>query len=151
MSNARGWLGLALRAQQFKTSNHQLAARMLQDDMAAAAMRHETLQADLQSVASLWAHRRLASQLDAQSDTAFQRFHAHLQFDTGEALHSQLALQARLEHARDQLQCSFGTQQVLQRVSAHAALRARLAQQALERQGIGEAWLLGRLNTGREP
>lgn len=150
MSKKKTWLTLAARAQHYKTMDKQQVVKSTRDEMDTQSQRHSSLHTELQSVTSLWLQRRRDSELDAASDTAFRRFHAHLHTGTEDASRAKQEAEQRFELAQDQLKHSFGTQKVLQHFVKRVEQQHIRARQAQELQLSGEAWLLSRGTSGDE-
>lgn len=154
MNKKKPWLTLAARAQHYKTVDKQHAVRRTVSELETASTQHESLQHELQRVAGLWLQRRQNSQVDAATEAAFCRFHAHLHWGTEDALHAKKEAQRHLELATDQLKHSFGSQKVLQHFVTRVEQQQSRARQAQEQQLTGEAWLLrrkGQETSGDEP
>ncbi len=145
MKPRKTWLHTAVRAFEVQKLNHQQGAAWARDALEQATERHGLANHALNTLAADWAQQRSTARLDPDLDSAYRRFHGHLEQRAASTAEARHEAQTELEAAKAQLKSSHSTHHVLKRVAERTANRHASEARGREHQAMAEAWLLGQL------
>jgi len=145
MKPRKSWLHTAVRAYEVQKLNHQQGTAQARAALEQATELHGRANHALSNLAADWAQQRSTARLDPDLDSAYQRFHGHLEQraeSTAEARHE---AQTEFAAAEAQLKSSHSTHHMLKRAAERTTKRHAHEARSREHQAMAEAWLLGQL------
>lgn len=145
MKPRKTWLHTAVRAFEVQKLTHQQGTARAREALEAASQHHGHATQTLGSLFATWVEQRSTARLDPDIDSAYQRFHGHLQQRAASAAHARQQAQDEFDAATAQLKASHSTHHMLKKVTERKASRHAHEARSREHQATAEAWLLGQL------
>ncbi|MGM9485062.1 hypothetical protein ACS5PN_27985 [Roseateles sp. NT4] len=145
MKPRKTWLHTAVRAYEAQKLTHQQGTARAREALEEASEHQEHASHALSSLSAAWVKQRSTARLDPDLDSAYQRFHGHLEQRATSTAQAQQQAQNAFDAATAQLKTSHSTHHMLKRVTERAASRHAHEARGREHQAMAEAWLLGQL------
>lgn len=145
MKPRKNWLHTAVRAYEVQKLNHQQHTARAREALERATEQQGHASNQLRDLAAAWTEQRSKASMHPDLDSAYRRFHGHLEQRAVESMQVRQEAQASLDAATEQLKTSHSTQHMLKRVAERAAKRHAHEARGREHQAMAETWLLGQL------